>query len=183
MLPMSSAPPSLRPHLEGALTTLRPMRSEDWDELYAAAADPEIWALHPAPTRYREEEFRSYFQSGLDGGGALVIRDRATGAVIGSSRYHGHDPALGVIEIGWTFLARSYWGGAYNREIKRLMIGHAFSFVDAVIFWVGAENRRSRRAMEKIGGELRPGAVDRPVGGLHVSYAIRNRPGWDTPLK
>lgn len=179
---MSLIQPILQPDLLGHLTTLSPMRPDDWDALYAAASDPAIWALHPTPTRYREEEFRAYFQSGLDGGGALVIRDRATGAVIGSTRYHGHDPDLREIEIGWTFLTRRYWGGRYNREVKRLMIGHAFTFVDKAIFWVGVENLRSRAAMEKIGGVLRPGMVDRGTGGLHVVYEIANRPGWDAQL-
>jgi len=49
-------------------------------------------------------------------------------------------------------LARSHWGGVYNREMKQLMLRHAFRFVNSVIFMVGAKNLRSQRAMEKIGG-------------------------------
>ena len=87
----------------------------------------------------------------------FVFVDRATGRLIGSSRYYGYDRELSEIEIGWTFLARSHWGGATNREVKRLMLDHAFTFVDAVMFWVGEKNWRSQGAMTKIGGVKREG--------------------------
>ena len=115
------------------------------------ASDPLIWELHPERDRYKEERFRVYFQSGLDCGGALLTLDAKTGTVIGSSRYFGYDPAASEIEIGWTFLARAYWGGAYNAEMKRLMLQHAFRFVENVVFLIGADNLRSRKAVEKIG--------------------------------
>ena len=71
--------------------------------------------------------------------------------MIGSSRFHGYDEEQSEIEIGWTFLARSHWGGVYNGEMKRLMLGHAFRFVKSVIFAIGPGNLRSQRAVEKIG--------------------------------
>jgi RimJ/RimL family protein N-acetyltransferase len=82
----------------------------------------------------------------------LLAIDNATREVIGSSRFHGYDDAASEVEIGWSFLARRYWGGRYNGEMKRLMLHHAFRFVENVVFLVGEENRRSRRAVEKIGG-------------------------------
>ncbi|MBL7373148.1 GNAT family N-acetyltransferase, partial [Escherichia coli] len=87
------------------------------------------------------------------------ILDRATGTVIGSSRFDNWDEAADEIEIGWTYLARAYWGGVYNREIKRLMLAHIHRFVRTAVFTVGVGNLRSRRAMEKIGGVARPGTV------------------------
>jgi hypothetical protein len=48
------------------------------------------------------------------------------------------------VEIGWTFPVRSHWGGATNREVKRLMLDHAFTFVETVIFWVGEATGCSR---------------------------------------
>ncbi len=83
---------------------------------------------------------------------ALVVIDNKDGQVIGSSRFNAYDEAKSEIEIGWTFLARSHWGGIYNREMKQLMLRHAFRFVNSVIFIIGATNFRSQRAMEKIGG-------------------------------
>jgi RimJ/RimL family protein N-acetyltransferase len=78
--------------------------------------------------------------------------DSNDGRVIGSSRFYGYNEQKSEIEIGWTFLARSHWGGIYNREMKQLMLRHAFRFVNRVIFLVGTQNLRSQRAMEKIGG-------------------------------
>ena len=141
----------LQPTLEGKLLRLRPLQPEDWDDLYAVASDPLIWEQHPHNDRYKEEVFKEFFREALASGGALIAIDSKNGRVIGSSRFHGYDEAKGVIEIGWTFLAREYWGGVYNGELKQLMLRHAFGFVPRVIFLVGPTNRRSQRALEKIG--------------------------------
>lgn len=160
----------LQPTLEGELLALRPLRDDDFDALYAAASDPELWTQHPANDRWQEDVFRDFFQGALDCKGALVIIDRHTGKMIGSSRYHGYSHDRDEVEIGWTFLARSHWGGTHNRELKRLMLEHAFGFVSNVIFHVGVTNWRSQRAMEKIGG-IRVGT--RPDAAGNDSYVYR----------
>ena len=142
----------LQPTLQGQLLELRPLRADDYAALFAVASDPLIWEQHPAKERATEEGFREFFRNALESGGALVAIDRLDGKVIGTSRFHGHDPAAGEVEIGWTFLARSHWGGAYNGEMKELMLRHAFRFVDRVVFLVAPENFRSQKAVEKIGG-------------------------------
>jgi N-acetyltransferase len=145
-------PFELQPTLTGERLELRPLRPDDWDALYAAASDPLIWEQHPESDRHTVEVFRRYFDGALASGGAFVVIDRRTGAIIGSTRYHGYDEGASEIEIGWTFLTRDYWGGACNREMKQLMLDHAFKFVQRVVFLVGPTNFRSQRAMEKIGG-------------------------------
>jgi N-acetyltransferase len=145
-------PFDLQPILTSDLFTLRPLRAEDYDALFALAADPLIWEQHPAKDRYQEEVFRTFFREALESGGALVAIDAKDGRIIGSSRFHGYDVERKEVEIGWTFLARSHWGGRYNGEMKRLMLQHAFRFVDRVVFLVGPHNHRSQRALEKIGG-------------------------------
>ncbi len=153
-------PFELQPRLQGDLLDLRPLRPDDFRDLYAVAADPLIWEQHPASDRYRPEVFEAFFRDALKSGGALIAIDRKDGRVIGSSRYHGYDEEKGEIEIGWTFLARSHWGGAYNGEMKRLMLRHAFRFVRAVIFRIGPRNFRSQRAVEKLGAVRAGTAVD-----------------------
>jgi len=144
----------LRPHLSGDLLELRPLRPDDWDSLFGVASDPLIWEQHPARDRYKQEVFEAFFREALESGGALVVLDRLTRKVIGSSRYFGYDPVKSEIEIGWTFLARAYWGRKYNAELKRLMLEHAFRFVKRVLFMVGPTNFRSQKALEKIGAVM-----------------------------
>ncbi len=141
----------LQPTLTGKLLNLRPLRPEDYDALYLAASDPLIWEQHPNSDRYKEDVFKSYFDGAIESGGALVILDAQTNEVIGTSRYYGLYEAATEIEIGWTFLTRKYWGGEYNRELKKLMLDHAFKYVDHVLFFVGPNNQRSRKAVEKLG--------------------------------
>lgn len=141
-----------QPTLAGRLLELRPLREDDYDALFAVASDPLIWEQHPASDRYQPEVFQKFFRDAMESGGALLAIDQATGVVIGSSRYHGYNESASEVEIGWTFLARSHWGGQYNGEMKQLMLQHAFQFVDSVIFLIGPENIRSQRAVEKIGG-------------------------------
>jgi RimJ/RimL family protein N-acetyltransferase len=142
----------LQPTLKGELLELRPLRPEDFHDLFAVASDPLIWEQHPNKDRYQEEVFKAFFREALESGGALLTIDSKDGRVIGSSRFYGYDKGKSEIEIGWTFLARSHWGGVYNREMKQLMLGHAFRFVNRVVFLVGPQNYRSQRALEKIGG-------------------------------
>ena len=167
-------PFDLQPVLTGKLLELRPLRAEDFDELYAVAADPLIWEQHPVRDRYKEEVFREFFREGLEWGGTLVAIDRRGGRLIGSSRFYGYDGEKSEVEIGWTFLARSHWGGRYNGEMKRLMLDHAFRFVERVIFLVGPENIRSQRALEKLGG-VRVGSRPNERGHESLVYEIREK--------
>jgi RimJ/RimL family protein N-acetyltransferase len=161
----------LQPTLSGDLLRLRPLRPEDWDDLYAVASDPLIWEQHPISGRYKEEVFKGFFRDALQSGGALIAIDAKDGRVIGSSRFHGYDKETSEIEIGWTFLARSHWGGVYNQEMKRLMLQHAFKFVQNVIFRIGPQNLRSQRAVEKIGG-VRAGSRPDDTGRENFVYRI-----------
>jgi RimJ/RimL family protein N-acetyltransferase len=141
--------------LGGELLTLRPLRPDDFEALYAVALDPLIWEQHPASDRHQRDVFEEFFQEALACGGAFLVFDNASGAVIGSSRYFGYDGEKSEIEIGWTFLARSHWGGRCNAEMKRLMLAHAFQFVRRVVFLVGPQNLRSQNVAEGDGEDRR----------------------------
>jgi N-acetyltransferase len=168
-------PFELQPTLKGALVELRPLRAADFDALYAVACDPLIWEQHPANDRWKPDVFRAYFQGGLDSGGAFLVLDAADGRIIGCTRYHDYNERASEVEIGWTFLARSHWGGRYNGEMKRLLLRHALRFVRRVIFHAGVNNRRSQRALEKLGA-VRIGFSPDSNGRESVFYEIRSVP-------
>jgi N-acetyltransferase len=168
-------PFELQPTLKGALVTLRPLAPADFDALYAVASDPLIWEQHPANDRWKPDVFREYFQGGLDSGGAFLVLDAADGGIIGCTRFYDYSEEASQIEIGWTFLARSHWGGRYNSEMKRLLLGHAFRFVRRVVFRAGVNNLRSQRALEKLGAFRTGSGVD-SNGRDSVFYAITSVP-------
>lgn len=165
----------LQPTLKGELLELRPLQPDDFDALFAAASDPLIWEQHPESDRWTKPVFQRYFDGGIESKGALAIIDRETGRIVGSSRYCNLKPNESEVEIGWTFLERVYWGGEHNRELKSLMLNHAFRFVDRVVFVVGENNLRSQKALEKIGARFLK-KVELPARGgalaQNVVYAL-----------
>lgn len=151
----ATTPFNFQPLLVGPSLSLRPLHADDVEALLTAACDPLIWAQHPDPLRYQRDAFKTrFFEPALAGGSALVVIDRSTQHIIGSSRYYDWSPDTREVAIGFTFLARSHWGGHANTEMKHLMLTHAFQWARTVWFHVGASNWRSRKAMEKIGAEL-----------------------------
>lgn len=172
----------LQPTLVGDLVHLAPLQASDHDALYEVAKDPLIWEQHPSWDRYKPEIFRALFDSGLSSGGALVVRDAATGEVIGSTRFYDHRPAERSVAIGYTFLARRCWGGAYNHEMKRLLLAHSFRFCDRVWFHIGTQNLRSRTAIARVGGVFsHEVAADPAFGHKDMAYYFIDRPGIDRP--
>lgn len=159
----------LQPQLRGATLTLRPLTAADLEPLWQVARDKLLWAQHPDQTRHERAGFERFFASALECGAALTIVDNASGQPVGSTRYYEFDSARREVAIGYTFLARSHWGGAANLEMKRLMIEHAAAFADVIWFHVGAGNLRSRRAMEKIGAQLAFEAR-RPLHGEMIDF-------------
>ena len=139
-------------HLKNNLISLSPLQENDFEELYAVAADPMIWEQHPEKERYKRAVFQKFFDSAIAGKSAFMIVDKVKGNVIGSSRYYDYYSENSAVAIGFTFLATAYWGGYYNKIIKQLMLDYAFTMVDKVHFHIGSDNIRSRKALEKIGG-------------------------------
>jgi RimJ/RimL family protein N-acetyltransferase len=144
----------LQPTLKGHLIEIRPLTPEDFDALLAAASDPLIWEQHPENDRYKTEVFQRFFDGAIESKGAFAIIERKSGRIIGSSRYCNLNPVEREVEVGWTFLERAFWGGSYNRELKSLMLDHAFRFVDRVVFVVGETNLRSQKALQRIGASF-----------------------------
>jgi RimJ/RimL family protein N-acetyltransferase len=159
----------LQPRLVGDNLSLRPLVRADYEPLYRAASDPLIWAQHPEPLRWQREIFDALFERLTGLGGALLVTDQLSEAVIGVSSYYDHRLDSQDIVIGYTFLTRPFWGGRYNAELKLLMLRHAFQFVETVWFHVGKQNTRSQKAMEKIGAQLSHEML-RESGGVTASF-------------
>lgn len=151
---MTCPPFDIQPTLSGDRVLLRPLALSDFEELFAVASDPAIWAMHPFPDRYKIDVFKGYFADAIASGGAFAVLDRASKDVIGSTRFANYDADGEKIEIGYTFVATGYWRTGINREVKALMLKHVFQFVRIVVFQIGAENCRSRTAVERLGAKL-----------------------------
>ncbi len=174
-----------QPTLVGERVELRPLRESDREALFAVAGDPLVWEQHPVGDRWKPEVFGPFFDEALGNGGGLIAIDRMTGRVAGSSQFRPtlHDPD--AVEIGWTYLAREYWGGGFNREMKQLMLRQALASVPRVLFRVGDTNWRSRKAMEKIGGVLTDITEQSEYRGeplRHVVYEITRESFASGPL-
>ncbi len=154
-----------QPELQGEFIALRPLKESDFEILHNVASDPLIWEQHPDFERYKVEKFKRYFDSAINSKGAFVITEKASGEVIGSTRYTEYSQENSSVVIGYTFLIRKFWGGLYNKDLKSLMLDYAFQFVEMVYFVVGRNNQRSRKAIEKIGGVLVADTTGLPLDG------------------
>lgn len=144
----------LQPILKDELITLRPVRESDFDELYRAASDPLIWEQHPSRGRFLKENFTPYFREAVEWKSGFVVIDNKTGRLIGNTRYYDLDLSERSVAIGYTFLAKEYWGGLFNKSMKSLLINHCFqNGIESVLFHIGVGNKRSQKALEKLGGE------------------------------
>ena len=143
---------NLQPTLQNDLIILRPLRENDFEALYEVAKDPLIWEQHPSRERYKREVYSDFFKDSIESKGALIVIDKSNNSIIGSSRFKPVNNVENAIEIGWSFLSRNYWGGQYNKSMKKLMIDYAFEFVEDIVFYIGKDNIRSQKAVEKIGG-------------------------------
>src|ERR1700722_6001482 len=106
------------PVFEGRQVRLEPLRESHHSDLCAVGLDPELWQWIP----YRvttPEEMTAYIDRALkdqEAGTALpfVTVDRASGSIVGSTRYMNIEPAHRRVEIGATWLARPWQRTAIN---------------------------------------------------------------------
>ena len=140
-------------HLINDLIELIPLESNHFEMLFEVAGDPLIWEQHPNKNRYQKEVFKIFFEGAMQSEGAFLIIDAATKSVVGSSRFYDFDEKENAVLIGYTFIARKYWGKGFNKSLKNLMLAYAFEFVDKIYFHIGSQNLRSQMAIEKIGAQ------------------------------
>jgi len=167
---------NLQPELlENELIKLVPLNENHFETLFEKASDPLIWEQHPIKDRYKKEVFKPFFDAGINSKGAFLILDRATNETIGTTRFYDYKPEESSIAIGFTFIARKFWGGNYNKSTKNLLIDYAFQNVNSIVFHVGADNIRSQKAVLKLGA-TKINEINFPhneIGILHYEYELK----------
>jgi RimJ/RimL family protein N-acetyltransferase len=145
--------------LEGNGVRLEPMTRDHLDGLLKAAADGQLWNLWftavPAP-----QATAQYIEDALIGqseGHMLpwVVRDLATGSIVGSTRYHDVVAAIDRVEIGYTWYARSRQRTSVNTSCKLLLLAHAFETLGCKVVGLRTDNFNfaSQRAIEALGAK------------------------------
>jgi N-acetyltransferase len=145
--------------LKGGHATLEPLGPEHEDALRDAAADGELWRLwytSVAPP----DKMADYISLALDmrqrlGAMPFAVRDNASGAIVGCTRYFNVDAVSRRLEIGHTWYARRVQRTAINTECKLLLLTHAFEVLGciAVEFRTHWFNLASRVAIERLGAK------------------------------
>ncbi len=152
--------------LAGSGVRLEPLTPAHEADLAAAAADGELWRLWytsvPAPA-----ETRTYIDAALDGQAAghmlpWVVRETATGQIVGTTRYHDMVPAIDRVEIGYTWYARTWQRSHVNSACKLLLLAHAFDELGCQVVGLRTDhmNFTSQRAIEGLGAK-RDGVIRR----------------------
>ena len=142
---------NIQPTLENDTVILQPLAEGDFESLYEAASDPEIWEQHPNKDRWKKEVFSTFFEGAIQSNGAFKIIDRQTHKIIGSSRYYDYNEEDSSIYIGYTFYTTPFWGTGTNKLVKKMMLDYILQFVNKVYFHIGANNIRSQIAISRIG--------------------------------
>jgi RimJ/RimL family protein N-acetyltransferase len=145
--------------LKGEHATLEPLGPEHESALRDTAADGELWRLwytSVAPP----ERMADYISLALDmrerlGAMPFVVRARATGDLVGCTRYFNVDATNRRLEIGHTWYAKRAQRNAINTECKLLLLTHAFETLGciAVEFRTHWFNHASRAAIERLGAK------------------------------
>ncbi len=146
--------------LEGSHVRLEPLSRAHVPELAQVGLDPEIWRWNPRLPVASREDMAGYVEAALrqqEAGLALPFATRhlASGRVVGSTRYHRHDPEQPCVEIGYTWIAPPWQRTAVNTEAKYLMLRHAFERLGCVRVELKTDalNARSRGAIARLGAK------------------------------
>ena len=155
--------------LENKNFILKLLNKNDFNVLYNIGKIKKIWEQHPENDRWKKEKFNIFFNKGIENKfGFYGIYNKSNSTLIGSTRYYSYSKKKKSIKIGFTFLTPGYWGSDTNLQIKTLMLGYAFNYVDNIYFDIGKNNIRSRKAIEKIGATLH---LDADIG--NILYILR----------
>jgi RimJ/RimL family protein N-acetyltransferase len=143
--------------LLGEAVILEPLSSSHSERLCAVGLDEDVWRWMPVIV-HTSQELVAWLEQALEEqrkgtGLPWTIIDRSSGQAVGSTRFGNIDMSHRRVEIGWTWIARSWQRTRVNTEAKYLMLRHAFESLGCirVEFKTDALNQRSRNALLRIG--------------------------------
>lgn len=145
--------------LEGDYVRLEPLSNIHRDGLMDAISDGELWKLFVTLVPHIEfiDEFieNAILAYNNGDGLAFAIIDKASGRIVGSTRYMKASFQNKKVEIGFTFISRSYQKTNINTEAKLLMLAHAFETVglNRVELLTDYLNIASRNAILRLGAK------------------------------
>ena len=137
--------------LQNNVVVLKPLQRQHFDSLFLVASDKLLWEQHPNPERYKLDHFTTFFEGALASDNAFLIFEKSTNEIIGCTRFYDYNEADKSVFIGYTFIARKFWGKGLNQQVKKVMIAHAFKNIDKILFHIGSENTRSQIAISRTG--------------------------------
>jgi RimJ/RimL family protein N-acetyltransferase len=146
--------------LDGENVVLLPLQESHFDALYDAASNPEIWELtsvnYSDPVIFHQSNTTALKDKEKGTVYPFVIVDKQTDTIIGTTRFLEISAADKKLEIGVTWIKKEFWGSTVNMECKYLLLEYCFEHLQLhrVQFRAKADNLRSRKAIEKIGGQL-----------------------------
>jgi RimJ/RimL family protein N-acetyltransferase len=145
--------------LTGSGVILEPLALEHLDGIKEAVKDGELWKLwftHVPSPETAEATIKTALELREDKGWMpFIVRDKATGKIIGSTRYCNVDEVNQRVEIGYTWYSQSYQRTAVNTECKYLLLSHAFENLEAIAveFRTHWHNHKSRAAIARLGAK------------------------------
>ncbi|MDO8999536.1 MAG: GNAT family N-acetyltransferase [Bacteroidota bacterium] len=142
---------NIQPTLENDKVILYPLLESDFEKLYEAAADPQIWEQHPNKNRWQRDVFKIFFEGAIQSKGAFKIIEKSSAKIIGSTRFYDYNEQTNSVLIGYTFFTKQSWGKGINHSVKKLILDYIFEFVQEVYFHIGADNIRSQIAISRLG--------------------------------
>lgn len=147
-------------HLSGPLIELIPLEYAYFEELYAAAADKDLWGLVPTdcslPENFQKAYSHSLTEREIGREYPFIIFHKPTQKIIGSTRLFEICPEHRKLEIGWTWITKPFWGSVVNPACKLLLLSFCFEQLKTIRVQLKTKdtNFRSRKAMEKIGASF-----------------------------
>lgn len=144
--------------LTGEKVILQPLTEDYFQKLTEASSEDIIWTYMPVkgsnPEMLLGALTEALHKRDLAEQYPFVVIEKASGRVMGSTRFLQLNETHRSLEIGYTWYQTEYWGKGFNEECKYLLLQYSFEILKTIRVQIitSDKNVRSKRAIERIGG-------------------------------